>query len=201
MADYTVTPVFNLIAHQHITHPNSVVGADRTPAVGSIGVNIEMFHGFTEAVANTNPGSFIVQQRLEAADDQWDKVAEFTVSDATPADEALDAQEVAGTVSLAVTLTAGFSPGDEIYITDDTADTASEWHTIDRIVTDTSIELTDGLVNQKEIGDNCFSDAQTIRFHLNLAGVLEYRVLYKAEGAIGANTAIWVRAVEYTDFE
>lgn len=201
MANYTVTSVFDLITHQHITHPNSVVGADRTPAGGSIGVNIEMFHGFIEATANTNPGSFIVQQRLEAADDQWANVHTFTVTDATPADEAFDAQEVAGTTAIDITLTAGFAAGDYVYITDSTADTADEWHTIDTITTDTTITLTDGLVNQKEIGDDFFSDAESFTFHLDLAGVLEYRVIYKAEGGTGADVAIWVRGVEYTDFE
>ncbi len=205
MADFTQAPagVLNAITHQHITHPNSVYGADITPTVGAMFAKIHLSHAIIEATANTDAGSFYIQTSLEAAgvEDAWVVDQQFTVSNATPGDEALDAQEVAGTTSIAVTLTAGFVANNIIYITDSTANADSEWHMIDRIVTDTSIELVDDLDNQKEIGDVIFSDAQHFPYTLDLSAIAKWRVIYKAEGATGANVAIRARYIEVTDFE
>lgn len=202
MAVYTNAAVADAVAHQHVTHPNSVYGADITPNSGALAALIAISHGFTEATANTNPGSFYVQISLEGADveDAWVTVAQFTVTNATPADEALDAQEPAGEAVMAVTLTAGFAAGDVIYITDSTGDNNSEWHQIDKIVTDTSIDLVDDLDFQKEIGDNIFSDAEHFAFTLDLKGVAKWRVIYKAEGGTGANVAIRARYKEVSSF-
>jgi len=203
MANFTQAVVADAIAHQHITHPNSVYGADITPTAGSLWATVHMSHALIEATANTNPGSFYVQTSLEGAgvEDAWVTVAQFTVSNATPGDEALDAQEVAGTAVIAVTLTAGFVADDVIYITDDTADNNSEWHKIDKVVTDTSIDLVDDLDFQKEIGDVIFSDAEHFSMKLDLSGVTKWRVIYKAEGATGADVAVRARYIEVTDFE
>ncbi len=199
MADYTVTSVFDLIAHQHVTNPNSVYGAART-ATDMLAVRISIHHGFIETGANTDPGSFYIQTRLEDVDDQWETVAKIKMTNATVVDEALDAIEGSTVKSIAVTLTAGFAEGDEVYITDATADTDDEWHKIDVIVADTSIELIDGLVNGKEVDDVIYSDAEHFPYLLDLTGVAQYRVIYKNEGGTALNSAIWVRGIEVTDF-
>lgn len=199
MADYTVSSVFDLIAHQHVTHPESVYGAART-ATDMLGVRIAIHHGFIEAGANTNPGSFLVQTRLEAVNDQWVTVAEFGTTSNTTVTEALTATEAIGVTSLACASTTGFAANDYIYITDATGDTDDEWHQLDAIVADTSLELTEGLVAAKASGDDAYSDAQHFAMYLDLAGVAQYRVIYKHEGGTGMNTAIWVRGIEVTDF-
>ena len=206
MSDFTqaAAGVLDAIAHQHVTHPNSVYGADITPTPGALWAEIKMSHALIEiSQANTNPGSFYVQTSLEGADveDAWVTKGQFTVTNATPADEALDAQEVAGTAVIAVTLTAGFAADDVIYITDSTAANNGEWHQIDRIVTDTSVDLVDDLDFQKEIGDLIFSDAEHFPMQLDLSGVAKWRVIYKAEGGTGANVAIRARYIEVTDIE
>ena len=199
MADYTVTSVFDLIGHQRVTNPNSVYGSIKT-ATDMLSVRIAMHHGFIETGANTDAGSFYIQTRLEAVDDQWITVQKFMVTDATVVDEALDATEAATVKSIAVTLTAGFAEGDEVYITDGDADTSDEWHLIDVIVADTSIELVDGLVAGKVAGDDFYSDAEHFDYKLDLEGVAQYRVIYKNEGGTALNSAIWVRGIEVTDF-
>ena len=198
MVDYTVSAVFDLIAHQRVTHPNSVYGAART-TTDMLYALINIHHGFRQAGANTNPGSFYVQVRLEAKDDQWTTVAQFTTTSATTVTEALTAVEPLGETVLAVASTAGFAANDYIYVDDATADTDDEWHQLDVIVANTSLNLIDGLVAAKAIGDDAFSDAEHFSIRLNLAGVAQYRVIYKHEGAVGMDTAIWVRGIEVTD--
>ena len=159
-----------------------------------------MHHGFIEAGANTNPGSFYVQIRLESVNDQWVTVAKFTTTTNTTVEEALTATEAIGVTSLACASTTGFVADDYIYITDATGDTDDEWHQLDVIVANTSLELVEGLVAAKASGDDAFSDAEHFFYDLNLAGIAQYRVIYKHEGATGMNTAVWVRGIEVTDF-
>jgi len=206
MAVYQQTAVADAIAHQHVTHQNSVYGADIIASAGftagALWAYIHMFHGFTEAASNADPGSFYVQTSLEGAgvDDAWANVAIFPATIVTPSDEALDAQEVAGTSVLAVTATAGFVANDLIYITDSSADNLSEWHQIDIIDTNVSINLVDDLDNQKEIGDTIFSDAEHFTFPLDLSGIAKWRVIFKHEGTTGANVAIRARFIEVAAF-
>lgn len=199
MADFTVSSVFDLIAHQHVTHPNSVYGSAR-PATDMLFARIAIHHGFIEAGANTNPGSFYIQTRLEAAVDQWVTAFKITATDATIVTEALTATEPIGEKVLACASTTGFAANDYIYVTDVTGDTDDEWHQLDKIVTDTTLDIIDGLRAAKASGDDAFSDAQHWEYLLDLAGVAEYRVFYKHEGGTGMNSAIWVRGIEVTDF-
>jgi hypothetical protein len=166
-----------------------------------LGVRIAMHHGFIEEGTNTNPGSFFVQTRLENVDDQWVTAAQFTVTAAAIAAEALTATEPVAEVSLAVTSTTGFAADDYIYITDATGDTDDEWHQLDKIVADSSLELIEGLVAAKASGDDAYSQAEHFSMYLDLAGVAQYRVIYKHEGSTGMDVAVWVRGIEVTDFE
>lgn len=204
MADYTVSAQFDLIAHQEHTHSTTakaITGTART-STDMLGVLIHMHHGFVEAGANTNPGSFYVQTRLSTGDDEWVNVAQFTTTDATTVSEAMTATEPVGEVTLACASTTGFANGDLIYVQDTTTATDSEWHQVDHIVTNTSIDiLEDGLVVQKDSSDVIFSDAEHFSMYLDLAGVADYRVVYLHNGAVGMNTAVWVTGIEVTDIE
>jgi len=201
MADFTQAGVTDAIAHTHVTHPNSVYGSPITPTGGALWAQVHMHHGFFEAGANTNPASFYVQTALGTTGEEWTTVAQFTVTDATVVDEVMTGAESAGEVLLAVAATAGFAANDYVYITDVTADTDDEWHQVDIIDANTSIDLTEGLVNTKASGDTIFSDAEHFSMQLDLSGVARWRVIYKNEGATAMDTAVWVRYIEVTDIE
>lgn len=196
MAVFTQAPVADVIAHQEITHPNSVIEDTITPTSGALWTTIHMHHGFIEAAANTNPGSFYVQTNLETTGENWTTVNQFAVTNATPVSEPMTAIEGTGEKVLAVVATAGFVADDQIYVRDVGVAADSEWHQIDKIVLNTSIDLVDGLVVGKDASDVIFSDAESFSMKLDLSGVARWRVIYKHEGAIGANDAIWVRHIE-----
>ena len=202
MTDFTVTTIADNIAHQRLAHPGHVIGTTEVPAVGSFLAKIWMYHALHEATANTNPGAFYVQTRGEAVNDQWANVAVFTTSNGTSATSALTATEAIGVTELAITSSASFAPGDYIYVDDATGDTDDEWHTIVGIdLNATDLTIAEGLVAAKASGDDAWPLAQMFYHSLDLAGVLQWRVVYIHRGGTGANVALWVRFVEVTDIE
>ncbi len=208
MADYTVTPVFDLMAHTRVTHDpgessSNVLGAARAPAEGSILASIWMYHALHEATVNTNPGTFFVQTRGEAVNDQWMNVAQFLTSNGTAATSALDATEAIGVTEISITSSASFAAGDYIYIDDADGVAEDEWHHVAVIDggAGTDLTLAEGLVAAKASGDDAWTGAEGFFYPLDLRGVFEYRVIYIHQGAVGADTAVWVTAVEATDFE
>ncbi len=201
MAAPTASSVFDLIAHQEVTHPNSVLdGTVRSPAGIKIEVYIWIYHAFIEAAANTNAGSIYIQTRPAASNDQWVDVAQFRTFTGTPVIENLTATEPIGETVMTVGSTTGFVADDNIYIQDVGTATNSEWHKCDLIVTNTSIDLVSGLVVQKDTSDNIFSDAESWAFPFRLPAITDYRAIYKHEGTTGANTAIWVQGREWETF-
>jgi len=201
MADYTTAAIADAIAHVHLTHPESSTITSITPTAGAIGAYIHMHHGFIEATTNTNPGSFYVQTNLGTTNESWVTKRQFTVTDGLPVIENLDATEGVGETTLALADEIGFVAGDYIYVEDVNTAANSEWHQVDFVVVNTSVDLVVGLVTEKDTADNIISLAENFHMWLPLAGVVRWRVIYKAEGATGANVAIWVRYVEVTDFE
>lgn len=202
MANFTVTTVADTIAKQRLAHPGHVIGTTEVPAEGSILAKIWMYHALHEVQVNTNPGSFYIQTRGEAVNDQWMSVAQFTVSDGTAATIDLTATEAIGETVLAVSNSSGFAAGDYIFVDDATADTDDEWHLIAQIDSvGTDLTLAEGLVAAKASGDDAWTLAEGFYYELNLAGVFEYRVVYIHRGGTGADVALWVRFVEATDFE
>jgi hypothetical protein len=148
-----------------------------------------MYAGFIQAAANTNPGSFIVQvSGASSGDEDWVDVATFTLSETgTPADEGMTATEASGETVLAVTLTAGFAALDDIYILDASVLAASEWAKIEQIVTDTTIDITDGLTTGKDSADTIFGSAERFSVYLDLTAVGRLRVIFMHEGGTGAD--------------
>ena len=191
MAAYTQTIGTSLVAHQEVTHPATVKGSVVSVAT-KLQTKIHLFHGFIQAAANTNPPSWLVQVSGETSgDEDWVTLVEIPISETgTPADEQLDASEGAGVTSIAVTLTAGFAAGDEIYIRDAGTAADGEWALIQEIVTDTSVELMDGLTNAKDSSDFIFGSAQKDVVTLDCATINRVRVISMHEGAAGADTVI-----------
>ena len=77
----------SLLAHQAVTHPNTVVGT-AIAATQATDVYVELYHGFNEATANTNAAAFLLQTSMtESGTDDWATASTSTVATGTPADE------------------------------------------------------------------------------------------------------------------
>lgn len=196
---YRSSPVFDLLAHQEITHPNSVVGAARD-AKGILSCTIFILHGFIEATANTDAGSFHIQKTADPDNnDNWISEVVISTTDATPVSEPPSGAEAVGQKVIEVASTAGIVDGDFIYFQDTTVK-ESEWHRVQKIVTGVSIDFFDGLVNAKTTSDLIFTEAEGWVIDLDFRGVRRYRVLYHHEGTTAAETAIWVQGIEVIGF-
>ncbi len=188
MATITKTQGVEILTHQVVTHPASVFGGAQDVS-SKLGATLLMYAGFVEASANTNPGSFIVQvSAASSGNEDWVDIAKFTIIETgTPADEALTATEASGETVLAVTATAGFAALDDIYILDAGVLAASEWAKIEQIVTNTSVDITDGLTTGKDSSDTIFGSAERFSIYLDLTAIGRLRVIFTHEGAAGAN--------------
>lgn len=205
MADFTQSKSA-IIAHQAVTNPESIKGSsvDVRTAIDCL---IVMRHAYIEAV---DPGGiepeFHVMASLDQSDtppaDSWFKVVSFKATDpgAAPATEALTATEPIGETSMACASTTGFAAGNEVYVRDTTTEADSEWHVVDKVVTNTSIDLFEGLVTQKDSSDIIWGSAQTFRVPIP-GNVGHVKVYYSNEGASAPNTAVQVDVLVNTDFE
>ena len=184
------TDSVEVLAHQAAAHPITIVGASMD-ARTKRAVILFLFHAYVEAAADTNPGKFKVQVRPDAGDgsvdEHWKTVAEYVVKGTTPDTEAMIATEPAGETVLAVAATAGFVAEDLLYIQDAGTLAASEWAECQEIVTNTSINLVDGLTTEKDSSDVIWNDASRFVCALDLNGIESYRVIWSHEGAAGAD--------------
>lgn len=161
-----------------------------------------MNHGFHEAAANTNPGSFHVQVTPDSSDGEgWITVAKFTTTAATPTSIDPTNAEAAGQTTIETGDTTGAAVDELRYFEVAAAPADGEWVHVESFVTNTQLDLLDGLANAHLATDLLYSDAERFAMYLDLAGVAAYRVVYIHEGATGANTVIWVRGIEVTAIE
>lgn len=203
MVDFTQSKS-TIIAHQAITNPESVEGSAVSVASSLSGLII-CRHAYIEAV---DPGGiepeFHIMGSLDASGDEaWFKIASFKATDpgAAPATEGLSGSESIGDTVLEVASTTGFAAGDEIYIRDTTTEADSEWHLVDRIVSNTSIDIFMGLTNAKDSSDVIWGSAQTFRIPLSFDGLSRVNVHYSNEGSSAPNTAVLVEILQATDIE
>lgn len=200
MADITQSKSVTL-SHQGVTHPNSVEGTAVSVA-SYLSCLIVMWHAIVEGTTNTNPGTFRIFGSLDATNDEdWFHILDIDVSSANPATEAMTATEPTGETVLAVASTTGFAAKDHIYIEDVGTLADSEWHTVDRIVANTSIDIMMGLTNQKDSLDVIWGSAQQLRVSLDCSGLSRLRVDFSHEGAAGANCHIKAEIMGATDIE
>ena len=192
-----------VLAHQAAAHPITIVGGS-IAGVTKRSVTIFMYHGYIEAAADTNPGKFKVQIRPDpgagSVNEHWITVAEFPVKGTTPDDEAMDAIEGVGVKVLAVTLTAGFAAEDELYIRDIDTLADSEWAECQKVVTNTSVDILDGLTVEKSTaGSGCiiFNDASRFVCALDLNANETYRVIWSHEGGTGADGHVKALAITH----
>lgn len=178
------------LAHQAATHPTTIVGSAINCAT-KMAVDIYLFHGYVEATADTNPGTFLVQKRPNdgagSVNEDWITVYELSAMGTTPDTEAMTATEPVGETTLACASTAGFAVRDELYIQDTGTLADSEWATCKTFVSNTNIQLIDGLTTQKDNADVIWNDATKRHIQLNMEAGESFRVVWTHEGATGAN--------------
>ena len=190
MATIAKTAGAAVLAHQAITHPDTVKGSAQDVST-KLAATILCFHASVEAAANTNPGSFFVQVSGAASgDEDWATIAQFPAMVSTADTEAMTATEPAAETVLACASTTGFVAGDNLYIQDASVVADGEWGKCQEIVTNTSINLIDGLTTQKDNADVIWNDAEIFAASLDLTAVSRLRVVFQHEGAAGANVHV-----------
>lgn len=190
MATISKTQGVAALAHQAVTHPNTVKGSAQDVST-KLAATIVCFHSSVEAAANTNPGSFLVQiSGSSSGDEDWATVAEFTASATTADTEAMTATEPIGETVLAVADTTGFAAADFLYVQAAGTLVDSEWARCQETVTNTSITLIDGLAVAKDSSDVIWNDADIFVAQIDLTAVGRVRVIFQHEGATGANAHV-----------
>jgi hypothetical protein len=189
-----------VLSHQAATHPTTIVGSAidcRTKRAATI----FLFHGYVEATADTNFGSFLIQTRPDAGDgaetEHWVTVLEVPAAGTTPDTEAMTATEPIGETTLAVASTTGFAVGDLLYIQDTTTLADSEWARLKTFVANTNVQLIDGLTVQKDSADVIWNDATVRVVTIDLNSCESFRVVWTHEGATGANGHVKALATTY----
>jgi hypothetical protein len=190
------------LAHQAATHPTTIVGSavDVTRARRA---TLFLYHGYVEATADTNSGSFLVQMRPEvygsAVNENWLTHTTKTAGTTTPDTEAFAATEPAGETVIAVASTTGIAVSDKIYIQDTTL-ANSEWGLVRKFAADTSITLVDGLTREHAITTSVvWNDANVWIVELDTTATAALRVVWAHEGATGANGHVKALATLYHD--
>ena len=196
MADFTQTSNV-LITHDEQANPITVIGAAIACATWLSG-QVYLWYAPIEVAAATAI-KFIIQGSGETSGNNWADLIEFlVVHDATVPTEAMTATEPIAETSMACASTTGFAAGDWIYIRDTTTDTDGEWHRIQEVVSNTSIELIDGLEVQKDSSDVMWGYAEVFTVLLDLEGIQRVRVLVVNEVA-GPNFAFKADLIAATD--
>lgn len=194
------TDSVEVLAHQAATHPITIVGS-AISCLTKRAATIFLYHGYVEATADTNPGKFLVQVRPDAGDgsvhEHWITVVELTAKGTTPDTETLSGSEAQGQTVLGVASTTGFVAEDELYIQDTGTVADSEWAKCQEVVSNTSIDILDGLTNAKDNADIVWNDASKFVVSLDLNGIESFRVVWMHEGATGANGHVKAVAITY----
>lgn len=197
MATISKTQGTAVLAHQAVTHPDTVKGSAQDVST-KLAATIYCYHASVEAAANTNPGSFLIQTSPSASgDEDWVTQVKLDATISTADTEAMTATEPVGETVLAVASTTGFVAGDTLYIQDASVVADGEWAKCQEIVTNVSINLIDGLTTQKDSADFIWNDADAFPgVQLDLTAVGRLRVVFQHEGATGAN--VHVKAIMVT---
>jgi hypothetical protein len=188
MSTTTITKTVGtvVLSHQAVTHPDTVKGSAQDVSA-KLAATIIMFHASVEATANTNPGVFHVQASgASSGDEDWATLASFAATISTADTEAMTATEPTTETVMAVASTTGFVAGDRLYLQNSTlAD--SEWALCKEVVSNTSIDLVDGLTNQQTSSSVIWNDADIFVCSVDCTAISRLRVIFIHEGATGAN--------------
>lgn len=191
----TKTAGTSLLTHQAVTHPDTVRGS-AVDVSTKIGATVFIYHASVEAAANTNPGVFRIEgSAVASGDEDWTPLYQMTATVSTADTEAMTATEPAGETVLACASTTGFLAYDLLYIQDTTTLADSEWARCQEIVTNTSINLVDGLTTGKDNADVIWNDADMWAIYIDLSAITRIRVVFQHEGTTGANCHVKAQMV------
>lgn len=191
MSSITKTDGIDVLAHQLVTHPGSVVGSAQNVAT-KLAARVIVFHALVEAVANVNPGVFLIQlSGSPTGNEDWVTEREIElIQTAAAATETLTAVEPIGETVLAVASTTGFAAEDIMYIQDTGTLANSEWARLKTLITDTSLSLLDGLTRAKGAADIAWNKAEIKQHCIDLTAVKRLRVVFQHERDEGANVHV-----------
>lgn len=195
----TKTEGIVLLTHQAITHPNTAKGIelDVTTAVEA---TVVCYHASVEATANTNPGTFrVMTNPFASGDDGWALHTPFTANTGTAATEALSGTEAIGQTVLEVASTTGFTAPGDVYVQDAGTVGDGEWHRLINVVTNTSLDIRDGLVAAKDSADIVWHNANVFPCDVSCLGKARLRVDFEHLGATGANVHVMALGVTFND--
>jgi len=204
MADWTQGDETSALDHQLVTHP-AVIKGNAVTCTEWDSVFLTLFHALVEAVANTNPGTFVVRGTLAGnGDDGWVILGKFTCSSGTVNPEVLTADEPPGETVIAVASTAGaYASGEWCYLDDISHIVQSEWRRIESVQANTSVTLVDGLTAAKNNTDSdvMYDIADVFFLSIDVRALKRFRVDFEHGGAAGANCHVKGTYVAATDFE
>jgi hypothetical protein len=201
MADYTQGDVLTLLAHSEITHPGNLVGA-AIACPGWLEAEISAWIANIETTANAVGAVLVVQSSIDDAGNNWQDVLRVSCSTTAAESEALtSATEAIGATVLELASTTNLTVGDLIYIKAAAGVANSEWCEIAKVVTNTSIEIVDGLEVAKASGDLVYDQAQRFSVRIPLAGLRRLRALVIHQSGTGSDLRVEVTARAATAFE
>lgn len=202
MADFTQSKS-TLLAHQLFTHAtDTTIEGTAVSVASALQCLINIWHAIVEATANTNPGTFRVFGSFDSSGDAaWFHILDIDAGVLTGVTEALTATEPIGETALAVVDEADFVAKDLIYVEDAGTLADSEWHTVDTVVVNTSVNIMLGLAVAKDSSDVLWTNAEHFQVSLDCAGLSRIRVDFSHSGATGANVHIKAEVLIATDIE
>jgi hypothetical protein len=193
----TKTAGTSLLTHQAVTHPDTVKGSAADVST-KFAARVFLFHASVEAAANTNPGVFRIEGSASASgDEDWATIHTVAATISTADTEAMTATEPSAETVLAVASTTGFIAGDKLYIQDTGTLADSEWAVCQEVVTNTSINLVDGLTTGKDSADVIWNDADIWAITVDLTCITRLRVVFQHEGTVGANCHVKAMMVSF----
>ena len=201
MADLTQSATQAIISHQALTHPNMLEGTPVAVATYLSGV-ITVKVANVETTANADGVRVWIQGSFETSgDDAWFDLVTPDGTTTAAETEAMTATEPVGETVLACASTTNLVVGDWVYIQDASVVADGEWHKIVKVVTNTSISIAYGLVNEKDSSDFIWTEVDVFTYHINCEGLKRINILVVHEAATGSNLHVLAEGVFATDIE
>ncbi len=201
MADYTQTQL-ELLAHQELTHPVSVVGTPVDVSTLLFGV-VHIWQANIEVTANLGAGlDYIdIQVSPDATGNNWSSISKLVPRITAAESEALTAVEAIGATVIECASTTNLDASDLVYIKAAAGLASSEWAEIASIVANTSVTVVDGLIVAKAIADVIYDQASRWVVALDFGGVMRVRIVIKHQGATGSDWRVKALLQCATDIE
>ncbi len=201
MSDYTQAQL-ELLAHQELTHPGTIVGTPVDVSSALSGVAY-VWLARIETTADLVAGLDYIDLQIspDATGNNWVSYLQLAPETTASASVAVATSEDIGSTVIEVGSTTGFDASDLIYIKAAAGIANSEWCEVASIVASTSINLVDGLLAAKAQNDVIYDRASRWKVFLDFAGVMRVRAVVKHQGATGSDWRVKAVLEVATDIE